>query len=87
MFGTVCTKCHRAYSADWQGPCPFCEVERLQADVKRLETLTEAQSELIDWYEEEHGVSEQDRQDLPEEVQELMAAVEAAKAAGGESDG
>ena len=36
MFGTVCTKCHRAYSADWKkGPCPFCEVERLQKEHRK----------------------------------------------------
>ena len=30
MFGHICNKCQRVYSANWQGPCPFCEVERLQ---------------------------------------------------------
>jgi len=50
----------------------------LRKKIELLEELIEAQSNLIDWYEDDHGTNNCDCEDLPSDMLELMRDVDSA---------
>jgi len=53
--------------------------ESTLAELERLRAVVNAQSDLIDWYEDELELSSRDEASLPEDFLELMQALDAAK--------